>query len=243
MEKKKVKTGIEGFDEVLKGGVNEGSSLLITGGPGTGKTIFALQFAIEGAKRNEPTVYITSEEDIDSIREYANSFGFDVEKYEEKKLIFLIKQSLSDKKLVSIATPLQLIKKYNIKRVVLDSLTLFEYSHTAGVMDYRKEVLEFILRMKEAKVTLVATSEKQTVNIDELSYSPEDFLFSGLVVLTKVRKFSSFERCLFVVKMRGQEHSLDVYPFAIGKNGITVYPGQLPFSLIEKDVKEEKFRK
>ena len=85
---KKIKTGIVGLDEILKGGVREGASVLIAGSPGTGKTILAMQFILEGAKRNEPGIYISSEESVDDIRNYAGSLGWDIEKYERQLAYF-----------------------------------------------------------------------------------------------------------------------------------------------------------
>lgn len=235
----KLITGIPGFDEILKGGLNERSAVLVTGGPGTGKSIFCLQFIYEGAKKGEAGVYITSEEDADSLRKYAKTLGMDLEKYEKQGLIHIVKQSISNKKLVSIATPVDIIKKDHVKRVVLDSLTLFEYTHVAGDYDYRKEVVEFLDLMKGFNVTLLATSEKVITDLDTMKYQPEDFLFHGLVVMVKIRKSSTFERCLYVAKMRGQEHLMDIFPFTIGQKGIKIFTKQLPFSLIDRD--SEKF--
>jgi|SRR3989344_1277648 len=233
-----IKTGIPGLDEIFKGGIKENSSVLLSGGPGTGKSILALQFIIEGAKLGQPGLFISAEQSIDDLKENAVSLGFDIDKYEKEKKIILLEQTISSKKLVSIAAPLSLIKKHNIKRVALDSLTLFGYTHAAGEMDYRKEVLSFIQAMKEAKITLLATSEKTVTDTHVLRYESEDFLFDGLVLLTEVRKASSFERVIHIVKMRGQSHLLDAYPFKIEKGGIRVYPDQIPFSLIEKESKK-----
>jgi len=234
----KVKTGVPGLDEIFKGGVNKGSSVLVTGSPGTGKTLLALQFIHAGARLGESGLYITCEEPIELIKSYAKGIGLDLDGYEKKGLITFIKQPVTLRKIASIARPLEIIRKKKIKRVVLDSLTFFEYIHTAGEMDFRKEVLGFLTAMREEGVTLFVTSEQINPDFDSFIFRPQDFLFSGLVILAKVRKASSFERCLHVAKLRGQEHLIDIYPFTIGKGGIKVFPKQLPFSLIEKEAKE-----
>ncbi len=233
-----LKSGIPGLDDVLKGGIRAKSSILITGAPGTGKTIMALQFILEGAKNNEPGLFISAEQTVEEIRNYAEELGLDLNAYEEKGLITFVQQEISSKKLVSIATPLDIIKQKKIQRVALDSITMFEYTHVAGMMDYRKEVLDFIARMKEAGITLLVTAEKAITDIDVLEYSPQDFLFDGLIILFKVRKTASYERCLTIAKMRGQQHSIDIFPFVI-EDGVKVLPSQLPFSLVEKDIRKK----
>jgi KaiC/GvpD/RAD55 family RecA-like ATPase len=233
---KQIPTGIKGLDKILKGGIRERSSILISGAPGTGKTIMAMQFIYEGAKMGVPGIYISSEEQVENLRMHAKEVGMDFEGFEKKGLITLIQQPILAKKLISIATPLDVIKKKKVKRVVLDSLTLFQFIQIAGLMDYRKEVLDFVNMMHDAGVTLLTTSERPENDIDEAHFKQEDFLYGGLILLTKIRKGSSFERCLNVAKMRGQDHLTDIYPYTINKGGIKVYPDQVPFSLIEHDV-------
>lgn len=240
MVTKFIKTGIKGLDALLKGGLRQNSNVLVIGGPGTGKSILGLQFICEGAKLGEPGLFITFEENLDSIRDYSDSIGLELRNLEKKGLITLVQQNITDKKIMSIAAPLNIIKQQNIKRVVLDSITLFEYMHVAGTMDFRKEVLDFLLKMKDVGVTLLATSQKHITNFDNLDFDPEDFIFEGLMVLSKTRKSSSFERCISIIKLRGQDHMLDIYPFTIKKGGVEIFPEELPFSLIESDVKKSK---
>ena len=230
------KSGIPGLDEILKGGFRKNSSFLIKGASGTGKTILALQFILEGAKKGHPGVFITAEEELEDLRNYAKSLKMDLEGYEKKKLIYLIKQPVTLKKLISIAAPLELISKGKVKRAVLDSLTLFKYC-TENKIAYRKEVLDLISNMKN--VLFLATSEeKREGKIDNFESNAEDYLFDGVIRMIKIRKGNNFERCLFISKIRGQNHSLDIYPFTITEKGIIVHSNEIPFTLLESSDKK-----
>lgn len=231
------KTGVPGLDEILKGGIRERSSILVKGPAGTGKTILALQFILQGAKLNEPGVFISAEEELEDLRENAKSLGMDLEKYEKKKLIYLIKQPMALRKLISIATPLDLMRKRKIKRVVLDSLTIFRYG-TDNEMAYRKEVLNLIGNMR--KVLFLATAEDKQGGIDEFNGNSEESLFDGIIRLIKVRRDNNFERCVFIEKLRGQDHSTDIFPFTITNRGIVMHPKEIPFSLVNTGFKTRK---
>lgn len=226
-----IKSGIAGLDELLKGGIKKNSSILLSGVPGSGKTIFAMQFIYQGARLNEPGLFITCEEREDLIIEYAKNLGFDFEKYKDK--LFVVYHSTAGR-VATFGDIIDIIKKNKIKRVVLDSLTFFSYIVQDSI-SFRKEVLEFLSNMRENNVTFLATSERSIGSIDKVRFKPEDFLFEGLLLLFKIRKGSDFERCISVQKMRRQEHMTGIYPFKIGKNGIEIYPKQIPFSLTERE--------
>jgi circadian clock protein KaiC len=233
--KKLIETHIPGLDEILKGGLREGNAVLVTGPPGTGKTILCLQFILEGAKNGKPGIYMTSEETVDDIRGYAESLGYDIKKLEKEGLVTLVHQPISTKKLMTIAMPINVIIKKKIKRVVLDSITLLKYGNISEDTQYRKEILDFVTSMKETGVNLMGISEKSISNIDNLHYDPEDFLFDGLLILTKIRKGASYEHTIHISKMRGQDHAVDIFPFKINNKGLEIFPKQPPFSLIEKE--------
>lgn len=229
----KIKFGIDGLDEILKGGLRQGSAVVITGPPGSGKSIAAMQFIYAGAKKGIPGMFITSEETAFYLREDMASVGFDFVSLEKKGMITIVEQSVTGGRMVSIEAPLKLIQSRKIKRVVLDSLTLFEYVYGSSINEFRKGIISFIKQMKEAGITLVVTSERDSV--DGMRFKPEDYLFDGMILLSVIRKGSTYERVLHVSKMRGQNHLLDIYPFQITQKGIEVFPKEIPFSLIEQD--------
>lgn len=106
---------------------------------------------------------------------------------------------------------------------------------TTDVTAYRREIMEFTTRMKQTGVTCFAISERSQEHIDNVRYHAEDFLFEGLILFSKIRRGASYERCITVAKMRGQKHLLGIYPFTLDEKGITIFPQELPFALIDKE--------
>ena len=236
-----IKTGIPGLDHILKGGLRKNSTLLVTGAPGTGKTILALQFIYYGAKDyNENGIFITTEDNLDDLRQNAKNLGMDFVSLESKGKTFFLQKPLTTLKggIASIKGLTDAIKRYNVKRVALDSLIFFEYLYPRfnhNKMEFRRQVLMFMQQMKKAGVTFLAVSERSVTDFDRLTYDMMDFVFEGFIVLSRIRKGSYFERVLTVAKVRGQDHSLDVYPVAIDNDGLKVLFDQTPFSLVEKE--------
>ena len=241
MAVERIKTGISGLDQVLKGGLRKNSNILITGAPGTGKTILALQFIYYGAKdSNENGIFITTEDNLDDIRNNTSNLGMDFKSMESKGKIFFVQKPIATLKggLSSVKGLIDAIKKYNIKRVALDSLIFFDYLYprfNGNRMEFRRQVLIFMQQMKKVGVTFLAVSERSVTDFDRLTYDMMDFVFDGFIVLSRIRKGSYFERVLTVAKIRGQDHSLDVYPVTITDDGLKVLYDQTPFSLVEKE--------
>lgn len=240
-----IKTGVQGLDQVLKGGLRRNSSILVTGAPGTGKTILALQFVYYGAKDyNENGLFISTEESLEVLNQSAKNLGMDLESVVSKGKLFFVQKPIATLKggLSSIKGLLDAIKKNNIKRVALDSLIFFEYLYPrldGNKMEFRREILIFLQQMKKANVTFLVVSERSVTDFDRLVYDMMDFVFEGIILLSRIRKGSYFERVLTVGKIRGQDHSLDVYPVSISKDGLKVLHDQTPFSLVEKEEREK----
>jgi len=236
-----IKTGVPGLDQVLKGGLRRNASILVTGAPGTGKTILALQFIYYGAKEhNENGIFISTEESLDVLDQSARNLGMDLKSMVDKRKIFFVQKPIATLKggISSIKGLVEAIRKNNVRRVALDSLIFFEYLYPrfdGNKMEFRRQVLMFIQEMKKAGVTFLVVSERSITDFDRLNYDMMDFVFEGIILLSRIRKGSYFERVLTVAKIRGQDHSLDVYPVTIGSDGLKVLVDQTPFSLVEKE--------
>src|SRR5690242_21898822 len=85
----KVATGIDGFDEITGGGLPQGRPTLVCGGPGCGKTLFALEFLIHGALRGENGVFVSFEETEEDILKNAAALGFDIPDLIKRKRLAL----------------------------------------------------------------------------------------------------------------------------------------------------------
>ena len=236
-----IKTGTSGLDQVMKGGLRKNSSILVTGAPGTGKTLLALQFIYYGAKDfNENGIFITTEESLEVLHQSGLNLGMDLKSMLDKSKMFILQKPIATLKggLASVKGLTDAIKKYNIKRVALDSLIFFEYLYprfNGNKMEFRRQVLLFMQRMRKAGVTFLVVSERSATDFDRLEYDMMDFVFEGIIMLSRIRRGSYFERVITIAKMRGQDHSLDVYPITIGREGLKVLYDQTPFSLVEKE--------
>jgi len=82
-------SGLQWFDELVEGGIPDGFLVALVGEPGCGKTVFSLHFAHQGLLNNEPVIYVSTEEPLDSIIEQATQFNMDFEKHLGRKLIII----------------------------------------------------------------------------------------------------------------------------------------------------------
>ncbi len=121
----RVKTGIPGFDELVEGGLPASFNILITGAPGTGKTIFGLQYLVQGVKNGENGIYVSLDTTRKQLLAQGSEFGWDLEAMEKdgKLIILEIPLDLPEVNIFSLVE--ETVEKIKAKRLVFDSLINF----------------------------------------------------------------------------------------------------------------------
>jgi KaiC/GvpD/RAD55 family RecA-like ATPase len=220
---------------MLKGGFLPNRVILLRGGPGAGKTIFSLQYLLDGAKKGEIGLYVTLEEPVASIRRTAANLGFDLEKYEKEKLIGLfdgsrmvykfgeeIKTSNIQKPLISnTVDQLQiLVTSSGANRIVIDSITS-AIIHQRFPTDKRLEVLELMQGLRKMNCTALITSESSSPA--EEGFFVEEYLADGVIILSNSQHNFTITKTAWIEKMRGIKHDDQPRKYEISDNGFVVY--------------------
>lgn len=227
----KARTGISGFDEITLGGLPAGRPTLICGGPGCGKTLFAMTMLVNGATLfNENGVFVSFEEASDDISQNVASLGYDVDRLVAEKRLAMdyvrvekgeIEESGEydlDGLFVRIGYA---IDQVNAKRVVLDTLeVLFSGLGDSDIL--RAELRRLFAWLKEKGVTAIITAERGEGSLTR--YGLEEYISDCVVLLDNRVEHQITTRRVRVVKYRGSAHGTNEYPFLIDDQGISVLP-------------------
>ena len=235
-----VPVGVPGVDEILAGkGIPKGHTILISGGPGSGKTTFATQFLYTGASEyNESGVYVTLDEDPIEIKNNMSKFGWNLKKLEEeKKILFinispvrvmpqetgLIQLGMKEFRLVKLLDAIRKgIEEVDAKRVIVDPLTMF----TLQFPDEVERIYAMRDLMRELKMlgcTNMLISELRGTGV-EREHQFEEYLAQGVILLRTFLKESRLIRAFQVEKMRGLAIDNQPRPYQITNEGIEVFP-------------------
>jgi len=232
-----VSTGVDGLDSILNGGIVDRSTVLVSGNPGTGKTILGIQYLYSGVlDHDEKGVYVTFEENARDVQEAAESLGFDRwgELVESGDLTVLDKAEMLRDQDFSAAVDalLEVVQDGDYDRLVLDSLTMFELFFE-DEHERRVYLLKFSDILKANDLTSLLINESEAV-FPESDLGLENFLTDGNVYLIQTPTDSGVSRYVWVSKMRKQNIDTDIFPMEIGEGGITVHQQAGGFSLMNR---------
>jgi circadian clock protein KaiC len=230
-EIEKVPSGIKGLDDITRGGLPKGRPTLVSGGPGCGKTLFAMEFVVRGiTDYDDPGVFVAFEEKIDDLKMNFRSMGFDLDELVRKKKLVLdhitIERSeieeTGEYDLEGLFIRLgALIDEVGAKRVAIDTLEAL-FSGFANEAILRSELRRLFLWLKDRGVTAIVTGERGDRSITK--YGLEEYVADCVITLDHRVTNQIATRRLHIVKYRGSIHGTDEYPFLISEDGISVLP-------------------
>lgn len=229
----KAPTGIQGLDEITGGGLPRGRPTLICGGPGCGKTILAMEFLMNGARRfHEPGVFMSFEETIEDLTLNFASLGFDPRSLAARKKLFLEHVRVEPSEIQETGAYnldglfIRLghaIDSIGAKRVVLDTIeTLFSGLSDTRVL--RAELRRLFFWLKARNVTAIVTGERGGGNGAMTRHGLEEYVSDCVIMLDHRVIEQNATRRLRVVKYRGSPHGANESPFFIDESGISVLP-------------------
>jgi circadian clock protein KaiC len=227
----KAATGISGFDEITVGGLPAGRPTLVCGGPGCGKTLFAMTFLVNGATQfDEPGVFMSFEEASEDLVQNVVSLGYNVQELIDEKRMALDYVRV-EKGEIEEAGEYDLdglfvrlgyaIDQIGAKRVVLDTLEVL-FAGLGNTDILRAELRRLFAWLKEKGVTAVITAERGEGSLTR--YGLEEYISDCVIFLDNRVEHQITTRRIRVVKYRGSAHGTNEYPFLIDDQGISVLP-------------------
>ncbi len=240
-----IRTEIKGFDDLIEFGIPRGSSILVAGGAGTGKTIFCLQTLYNSAKKGEKCLYISFEESEKRLKEHMENFGWDWKSLEEKNLLRIVRREpvelssnveamvakAKGELLIDINEILEIIpKEFHPTIIVVDSVSAISAAFTKREEGYRIFVEQLFRYFESLKSTSFLISETDQIPTKYSLSGVEEFLADGLIVLYNIKKGDVRVTAIEILKMRGARIEKKLVPFEIKSDkGIEIYPEEAMF--------------
>lgn len=228
MATQRVTTGVEGLDGLIGGGLVAGRSYLVSGEPGTGKTLLCLQYILEGIKKGEKGLFVSIDEKPEHLIEDAAAIGWDLRsKLDDGSLEILDVSSYFTEARLGKERKIEIervseelkkhIKKINAVRLVIDPVAPLVSGGTA-VSDIQEYIRSLIFSIEEETGCTTLLTSHVPVGSAKLSlYDVEEFVVSGILLLRLVKPEKKYMRTIFVRKMRSTAVDLSEWAFDIAK--------------------------
>jgi len=218
----RISTGILHLNQMLMGGLFRGSSSLIVGSTGTGKSLLSMQFIIEGLKNGEPCLYAGFEESRDQLIRNAETFGWNLGEYEKKGLLVLNCVYPSEKFLEEHLQDIKrIVESKKIKRCVIDSLSSIANFFPQDIFISFAKRLNGYLKTQYV-TTYFTAATASLIGATTLTESHLSTMTDNIFMLRYVEMQGELQLVMNIIKVRGSDHSKSLVTYDITKKGIVV---------------------
>ena len=219
--------GVEAIDTLIGGGIFDGSTTMVVGISGVGKTVLGTQILREGAlKQKTRGLLISLDEHPAQIIRNAQTLGLNLEEQVADGTIQILFESPQELDVdAHYARIIKLIEEHDIKRMVIDGMT--SYSTAIGELAVYRDFVHAIVAYSKQRLMTSFFNYENPEFLGVSSYMPDFPLSSivdNLILMSLVEINNSLHRCISVVKSRGSKHSFDTRAFVIGQGGISLVP-------------------
>lgn len=215
--------GVPGLDEMLQGGILRGTTALVAGEPGAGKTMLALHFLLNGVLQGEPGVFVSFQEDPNQLTRLAEDFGWDIAAMEEAgQLIVLYDSPVELNPDAHVPRVAEAVERIGAQRVVVDSISDLRAGHVDDVR-FAQYTYALVQYFKNNRITGLLTNEfSEVFGRIVLSGVGISHIADAVILLRYVEVGAEIRRAITVLKARGMDHSMEVREFRISRKGLEV---------------------
>jgi circadian clock protein KaiC len=215
------------MDALIGGGVFDGSTTIVVGPSGLGKTILGMQILREGAlQQNRRGLLISLDEHPAQIARNAKTIGLDLQAQIDAGEIHVLFQSPQELNIdAHFVKIIRTIEKYDIKRMVIDGMT--SYSTALGDQSMYRDFFHALVAYSKNHLMTTFFNYENPEFLGISAFMPEypvTSIVDNIILLNLVEIHSTLRRCLTVVKARGTRHEFDSREYVIGQGGITLLP-------------------
>ena len=215
----RVPIGVPGLDALVGGGLWRGSTTLVLGGTGTGKTTLGLQFALEGIKRGEGVLYVNFQENPVQLRRSIRNLGADPDRVYGEGFLRLYASPVELQIDSIIGAISDSVRQHAVRRVVVDALgDLAMASDFRRMADYLYALCQFFVVHGVTSILLVESDSVSSARAQQLP--PISYVSDNVIVLSDTDVNPG--RTLRVVKTRNSPHDTVAHPLQIDSNGVRV---------------------
>jgi circadian clock protein KaiC len=221
-ERTTLESGIREFDDLLGGGIERGSSTLLIGPAGTGKSLFALQFVDATVKRGEKAAIFIFDEELGLLFSRTKSMGFDLEKMRDDGMIHIEQLDAAELSPGEFAQRVRdRVSSYDAKTVVIDSINGYQASmpEENALILHMHELLQYLNR--QGVNTFLTVAQHGLVG-DMKSPVDVTYLADAVILLRYFEALGKVRRAVSVIKKRTGRHEETIREFKITATGLTL---------------------